>query len=51
MIIETGGYKLICDEADNGLIITSYEGAGAILNISEIMKYFILEYMTKSQDK
>ena len=34
MIIETGGYKLICDEVDNELIITSYEGAGAILNIS-----------------
>ena len=35
MIIETGGYKLICDEVDNELIITSYEGAGAILNISD----------------
>ncbi len=34
MIIETDGYKLICEETEGGLIITSYEGSGAILDLS-----------------
>ena len=34
MIIEAGGYNLICTESPEGLIISDYEGSGAVLDIS-----------------
>ncbi len=38
MIIEADGYNLICEETGDGLVITGYEGSGALLDLSSQMR-------------
>ncbi len=40
MNIETDGFLLECDETDEGIVITGYEGEGAVLDISSDRRIF-----------